>query len=294
VQRLPAGAMIFELPYVPFPEGYPPGSTHDYDPGHLYIHADRLRWSYGAMKGRPEDWSASLVEKPLRQVSAGVSGAGFAGIVIDRAGYTGRFASLERSLGKILGSRSLVGGAGRYAFFDLRAYAVRLRSDYSPGELAALREATLTPPRVLPSAGFSPQERVAIDGHRSLWAVRRQASLDLYEPGRAQTVTFYASLLRSASAHPPIVTITWPDGTRTFVRASSSGGQLAHKLRLRHGSNRVELSLAAPPIRAPWDPRTLYLAVVDARFAEAAFDPFSGRAGKAIAADVPPLASPHA
>ncbi len=60
--RMPKGASIFQLPYVPFPEGYgatgtsvsPPnpnfGTTYELARG--YIHSGDLRWSYGAMKGQ--------------------------------------------------------------------------------------------------------------------------------------------------------------------------------------------------------------------------------------------------
>ncbi|MBA3412824.1 MAG: hypothetical protein H0T09_03965 [Actinobacteria bacterium] len=55
-RRLPAEASVFQLPHVPFPELEYVGRRLDYDSAKAYVHSDRLRWSYGAMRGRPADW----------------------------------------------------------------------------------------------------------------------------------------------------------------------------------------------------------------------------------------------
>src|SRR5207244_1350618 len=56
---LPSGAMVFQLPYVPYPEPsrealprYQPILRHSYDHFRGYLHSQTLRWSYGGMKGR--------------------------------------------------------------------------------------------------------------------------------------------------------------------------------------------------------------------------------------------------
>ena len=84
--RLPVGAAVFQLPYVPYPEGYP--TTVDsqlvtsyatsYEQLRGYVHSTTLRWSYGAMKGRPDDWAAQLAAKPVQLAVPAVAAAGFA------------------------------------------------------------------------------------------------------------------------------------------------------------------------------------------------------------------------
>ena len=93
--RLPLGASVFQLPYVPFPEGYPqtpvggPLATYatKYEPLRGYLHSSTLRWSYGAMKGRSADWAAQLAGQPLSLVTAAAAAAGFDGVWVDPAAF---------------------------------------------------------------------------------------------------------------------------------------------------------------------------------------------------------------
>ena len=62
--RLPEGALVFQLPYVPFPETPPVNRMFDYDELRGYLHSDDLRWSYGAVKGR-DDPNAALAAEPV-------------------------------------------------------------------------------------------------------------------------------------------------------------------------------------------------------------------------------------
>jgi phosphoglycerol transferase len=52
---LPVEAMIFQLPFVPFPESPKVGKMFDYDHARGYLHSEGLRWSYGAMQGRDDE-----------------------------------------------------------------------------------------------------------------------------------------------------------------------------------------------------------------------------------------------
>src|SRR5205085_2127797 len=48
---VPPGSMIYQLPYMPFPEVGPVNGITNYDLFRPYLHTRTLRWSYGAMKG---------------------------------------------------------------------------------------------------------------------------------------------------------------------------------------------------------------------------------------------------
>ena len=93
--RLPLGASVFQLPYVPFPEGYPqtpvggPLATYatKYELLRGYLHSSTLRWSYGAMKGRSADWAAQLAGQPLSLVTAAAAAGGFDGVWVDPAAF---------------------------------------------------------------------------------------------------------------------------------------------------------------------------------------------------------------
>jgi hypothetical protein len=146
-QQLPVDAAVFELPYASFPEFVPPppGRTVVYDLLRPYLHSERLRWSFGAMHGRPEDWASQLADKPLEQVVPTVSAVGFDAIYVDRLGYANDAVAdkAERELVDILGRRPLRSEDGRMLFFDLRGYNERLRERLSARRLARLRESVL-------------------------------------------------------------------------------------------------------------------------------------------------------
>lgn len=279
---LPHGAMVFQLPYVAFPEPLPPGRIDSYDGVRPYLQANALRWSYGVMKGRWQDWQQYLVEKPLPEILAGASAAGFSGLYVDLAGYQAPTAgTLVRSLRTMLARPPLASRDGRFLFFDLRHYAARLRRTLGPRELANLRAATLEPPRAVAWRSISPAEERGRTGSRSLFATGREAELNLYEPGHAERTTFFA-FLQSAHASaqsriPSLVTFRWPDGKVETITVERRGAHLSERILLHHGDNLVRIETLGPPIYAPWDRRTLYLQLIDARFQENAFAQFERR-----------------
>ncbi|MGH2914605.1 MAG: hypothetical protein ACRDMX_06435 [Solirubrobacteraceae bacterium] len=166
-RRLPPRAEIFQMPYVPFPEGYQPfldpGQTtpysyplaFEYEEVALYLHSHGLRWSYGSMKGRATDWEAQLAYKPASAAVEGVAAAGFDGLVVDLRGYPGalgvRLAGELRTL--LSGAAPVRSSDGELLFYDLRPLARRLRSSHSAAALAALRPAVLTPLRLACATG---------------------------------------------------------------------------------------------------------------------------------------------
>lgn len=119
---LPAGAMVFQLPYLTMPEApEKPYRMEAY--GHLrgYLHSRRLRWSYGAIRGREAArWQQQVASEPAEVLVRTLTGAGFRGLYIDRYGYGDGAAGLEGQLRSILGRPPLQSGNGRFVFFILR------------------------------------------------------------------------------------------------------------------------------------------------------------------------------
>jgi phosphoglycerol transferase len=118
-ERLPAGAMVFQLPYHPFPETIGRERMVDYDHMRGYLHSRDLRWSYGFMKGRRGDPSPFIAEAEGRELVRLARQAGYAGIYIDRFGYEDNAASLEQGLTTAVGEAPLVSPNGRLSFFEL-------------------------------------------------------------------------------------------------------------------------------------------------------------------------------
>lgn len=152
--RLPRAAKVFQLPYVPFPEGYPLTRPADqvatyatkYEPLRGYLHSSRLGWSYGAMKGRAGDWSVQLAGQPLAMVIASVAAAGFDGVWVDPAGFEpGKATRVRAALRSLLGVTPLISPDHDLWFYDLRPYVASLQAAHSATEVALLRERTLHP-----------------------------------------------------------------------------------------------------------------------------------------------------
>jgi hypothetical protein len=115
---LPSGAMVAQLPYEPFPEP-PAGRQSIYEPAKPFLHTGDLRWSYGAMRGRPADWLAAYAERPASEVVTAARDRGFAGILVDRLGYGDDGAAITAELQKQLGAPDAGSPNGRFLYYGL-------------------------------------------------------------------------------------------------------------------------------------------------------------------------------
>ncbi len=138
-ELMPGGAMIFQLPYVPFPEHPSVMRMTDYEHFKAYLHSHSLRWSYGAIKGRDSDaWQRSVAKENLTNMVEAIYMAGFQGIYVDGYGYQDGGLAIAEELLDILGVQPLVSPEGRRFFFDLRNYGQNKRPPgrVSSGEIA--------------------------------------------------------------------------------------------------------------------------------------------------------------
>ena len=132
---MPQDAMIFQLPYIPFPEYPPQNKMFDYEHFKGYLHSNSLRWSYGAMKGREADyWQKSVSDKPLEDMVETLSLAGFSGIYVDSYGYIDSGSEIISDLSKILATSPLESENGRLYFFDMTLYNSQLKSGLTAEE----------------------------------------------------------------------------------------------------------------------------------------------------------------
>ncbi len=137
-------AAVFQLPIIPYPEAGPREDMVDYDLLKGYLHSQDLRWSYGAVRGRPRaDWQRQLEGEPAPRLVRAVAAIGFDGIWIDRFGWADRAVGLEADLGTALDGSPLVSDDGRLALFDLRPYAAGLERELGSPALDRIARAHL-------------------------------------------------------------------------------------------------------------------------------------------------------
>ena len=130
---VPAGTMIFQLPYAEFPDNRQVQQMWGYEHLQGYLHSHRLRWSYAAMKGRSADaWLESVAKMPPAAMAKTLALAGFGGIYVDRNGFEDRADRLIGDLAQTLHARPISCEDGRRVFLDMHAYTSELRKQYTP------------------------------------------------------------------------------------------------------------------------------------------------------------------
>ena len=259
----PAGAMIFQLPYQPFPEAAPVADMGDYSLLKGYLHSRRLRWSYGAIKGRPEsEWQSEVSAMPAPQMAEQLILKGFQGLYIDRAGYAGRSRKLEAELAPLLGATPIESENQRLAFYPLGPFASKLRQSITPAEWERrVREVqsalTVSWPR-----GCYPLERSAEKNWR--WCTTLGV-LSIGNPTR-ETKTMELDMRMIAArdggakltASGPLLTGAWP--------VSPAGAPLHAVVSVPPGVHQIQWNSDGLRADAPNDPREMVFAVENFRF----------------------------
>jgi len=138
---MPKGAMIYQFPYMKFPEGGPINNLGDYRLLIGYMHSKKLKWSYGATRGRyPDHWHQIVNSLPIDTKIRILSIVGFEGIYIDRRAYTSsELKILEQSLSKNLRSPCYYSKDNKLSFFDMSKYNQEYRSIFSQEELTRIK-----------------------------------------------------------------------------------------------------------------------------------------------------------
>ncbi|WP_382307493.1 hypothetical protein [Herbiconiux sp. UC225_62] len=114
--------LIYQLPYIPFPESPPVNGVTDSDELRPFLHSDDLRWSAGGIKGRaPIDDVGAYASLAVPAMLMALHGIDACGIVVDRAAYTDHgddiVAQLERATGT--GASAFSSTDGRFTFIGI-------------------------------------------------------------------------------------------------------------------------------------------------------------------------------
>jgi phosphoglycerol transferase len=170
--RLPAGAMVFQLPHATIPVDRGSRSRMTlYDPGRAYLHSRSLRWSWGSVIGRTHDWQAAVGALPPGEMLPLLAIAGFSGVWLDRNGYSSgpgpRFDAIENELAQVSGETPLVSLRGRYSFVSIELYRRRIERELGPERLELRRLELLSDAPVLRWRKGCSDEKPAGNGSRT-------------------------------------------------------------------------------------------------------------------------------
>jgi len=268
-QRLPGEAKILQLPYMSYPENGQLNAISDYGLFKGYFHSDRLRWSYGAIEGRPTDWLANHRALTPAQLAAAATAAGFSGVYLDTYGYPGNGASeTAAAIGQVAGADPpLVSADQRLQFFDLQPAARRLQSRTTGAAREQIAAALLHPALLGYGAGFHYPET---DGATPFRWAGPDAKLTFDDPLRGTREMRFTAQLFAGTAQPSQVTLTLPGGTTKTLTVTQQGTPVSLPFSLAKGDASLRLQTEGPAAPNPGDDtRDRRLRVVDPRIEDA-------------------------
>lgn len=142
--RLPDRAMLFQVPYVAFPESGMDMGVFDSDQLRLSLHSTRLRWSGGAFKGQPTtQWQGKVSGMTAAQAAPLLAGVGFSGVVIDRNATRDGGVALASSYTAASGPETFASPDGRWVYVSLARASSALQVEFTAQDIAALRDRVL-------------------------------------------------------------------------------------------------------------------------------------------------------
>lgn len=152
-EAMPDGSAVFQFPIIEFPEAQVPlpGRMKDYDHLRAWVHLPpgKLKWSYGAMKGRPDgDWQIK-VRDHIGEVGSLplLIGLGFDAVWVDTFGYDDGGARVANAFDEVLGD-PIISADMRVRVYDLTPLKEELAAEGRTQEVLAEeaeRELNMTP-----------------------------------------------------------------------------------------------------------------------------------------------------
>ena len=119
-KSLPAGAMIWQLPHVGYPESARAYLEGTYGMGRGYAVSSSLHWSWGSLKGGPQGRiHDSFARMPIEEQLPILKEVGFAGVLVERRGYPDNGETVEGELKELGLEAGLQSPDGHLAFYPL-------------------------------------------------------------------------------------------------------------------------------------------------------------------------------
>ena len=261
---VPPGSMIFQLPYVPFPEEPPLYRMQDYDHFRGYLHSKNLRWSYGTVRGREGDRvQRSVAALPTEQFVQSLAFSNFTGIYLDRNGYEDNGAAKEAELTQTLQSKPLVSSNGRWVFFNIADYAARLRTKYSEAEWEQNKQLSFRPVLADWSGGFFELE--SRPGKSWRWC---SSEGDLLLRNISNTPRTIKLEMAFATGHEQFDDFTISGLISEQLKVNSTPGLYSKTVTVPPGESVIHFRSAAKRVEAPADRRYLVFRVEDFNMTE--------------------------
>lgn len=272
---LPPGGMVFQLPFVDFPERPAVVQTTCYDHLRLLLRSRSLRFSHGRVPGRPgAENLASVSQLPADRMADVLVLMGFTGVHIDRQGYADRGAQLEAQFRAILGVAPVECRNGRDLFFPLTGLRDRLLGRLSPADLAVVEAQVRYPLDTSWKEPFGGME--LIPGRQWRWCVGPAGEVIVGNPGREPVAVTFA--FKVITPHPlaqpvPVRVSGVADGT---FECSGGGTDCSVRAVVPPGRHTLRIECPAPAVPTPG--RVIYFGLDGFRIRQHGLHPLVARA----------------
>jgi len=266
-QSVPKNSMIFQLPYVQYPEVPPVHKLQDYDLSRGYLHSKNLRWSYGAMKGRYADsWQRMIAQEPTDVFLSKLSAVGFNGIYIDRNGYTDAGKNIEAELEGKLGTKPIVSQNNRLAFFNMKDFNAAFRGKYSGEQIADYRESTLKSLEVVWKKGcYDLEKNTEFEGNWR-WCSQKGVLIINNPDSQIKNVTISMSLI---TRFPEYSNLRFEsDILNENIKLNSTPSSFSKTISVPSGLHTVKFITDTKRVDAPLDSRVMHFGVMNFKAVE--------------------------
>lgn len=258
-QSVPENSCIYQLPYKKFPETGPINKMNDYHLLTGFLHSKTLKWSYGAVKGRPADlWNEWVSNLPLSQRLKVLSIVSFEGVYVDWRAYSLKDREmLDKQLRDYLHVIPLNSNdEGNLSFYNMNKYNAAYRNKYSHEELQELRDKLLNIRFVGTSGVYGTEKR---DGGTFNWVQNKGSfSINSYEDSSIVTLT-----IKAMAPTGPCNFIVDCSGKKHKFELGPEIRELKIPLKVSKGMNIIKFSTDAKRVHAPADSREMYIQFID-------------------------------
>jgi hypothetical protein len=249
VAELPRkGAMVLQLPYVPFPEFGNRGTMIDYEQMRPFVQTNApVKWSGASMKGRPTDWGPEMADWSTSELVVRAAAAGFDGIWLDHRAYPDSGAALISELSKALGGQTpFTSPDGTISYFDLRPLEHKEAALYTPEQIRALGDELVRPFIFNWGAGFQALEQDATASWRWLGA---NGTLTVHNPESVPwTVELRARAYRAVGTASATVSLVAPAACRRKFSVAAAGSPVDFKCKIPPGDTSLEFATTGPEL----------------------------------------------
>lgn len=131
-KKLPEGAMVYQLPYMDYPESGSINNLPAYKPFTGYLFTEKLKWSYGGIRGRDVSAKKLNVDSGMSYAFLdGIKEAGFEAVYIDLDGYADGGEEIL-TFYNALGIEPMVSGDGKLYIYDISDVSIS-KNQVAPG-----------------------------------------------------------------------------------------------------------------------------------------------------------------